>query len=768
MRKLAIFAAALAAAVFLSHYALPSGYYVWAAVVLALFGAVGFLFRGDSRCRVILICLGAALGFAVCAVNYANTIAPCIELSAETREFNAEVLEYPYEADSFSSVVVKLTEDGMPKVKAILYGLHDQRLPPLSPGDEIRVTAQLKYSGERYGNLWSGHTSDNIHLVCYAQELEITGRSAFSWMYFPQDIERAINARTAEIMSEDAAPFMVALLTGNTELLYEDPTVYAAMAHSGVLHVVAVSGMHILYLLGFLNLIMRRKKTVALVAIPIIWLFAAVTGAPPSIVRAAFMQTVILLAPLIKREGDTLTSLSAVLALLLVINPTAIADIGLQLSFSAVLGMIFITPKVNRTLSARLIKKRRERMRENGGKNGFACSVLDGLLRAVISSFAASIGALVFTTPIIASYFGTMQIYTIIVNILIFWAVSLSFILGFIAVIISVVSMSAGVTIGLVASIIARMMIALIVAFGNFPLAQIYVGEGYFLFWIVASYVLFFLWLIFRRRKSFRPIIPICLMLTGLFVGVVFQQVSAQNEEPRFTALDVGQGQSILVTAPNAVAVIDCGGKGSLTNAGDAVATELMRRGISAVDVLCITHFDEDHINGAIRLMSNMRVKNLIIAPETPNDTLREEIIAIAEKRGVVVNIISETTEISFGEILLTVYEPVSRIKPELVYFAQVGESGILVTGDADETAEKRLIMNQNLPDVDIFVAGHHGSRYSSSMELLESIDAETAIISCGYNSYGHPTQEVLDRFSMCGMTILRTDEQGRIEILLG
>ena len=768
MRKLATFAAALAAAVFLSHYALPSGYYLWAAVILALFSAAGFLFRSDVRRRVMLICLGAALGFAVCAVQYESVTAPCVELSSETREFSAEVLEYPYETDSFSSVIVKLTEDGMPKVKAILYGMHGQKLPPLHPGDEIKVTAQLKYSGERYGNLWSGHTSDNIHLVCYAQELEITGRSAFSLVYFPQNIEKAINARTAELVSEDAAPFMVALLTGNTELLYDDPTVYAAMAHSGVLHVVAVSGMHVLYLLGFLNLIIRRKKSVALVAIPIIWLFAAVTGADPSIVRAAFMQTVILLAPLIKRESDALTSLSAVLALLLVINPAAIADIGLQLSFSAVLGMILITPRVNQELSVRLIKKRRERMRVNGGKYGFVRSVPDRLLRAVIASFAASIGALVFTTPIIASYFGTMQIYTIIVNILIFWAVSLSFVFGFIAVIISVVSMPVGVAIGFVASVLTRMMIAVIVFFGNFPLAQIYVGEGYFLFWLIAGYALFFLWIILRRGKPFKPMIPICLVLTGLFVGVVFQQVSLQNEAPRFTALDVGQGQSILVTAPNAVAVIDCGGKGSLTNAGDLVATELMRRGISAVDVLCITHFDDDHINGAIRLMSNMRVKNLLIAPETQNDTLREEIIAIAEKRGVVVNIISETTEISFGKIVLTVYEPVSRIKPELIYLAQVGEMGILVTGDADETAEKRLIMNQSLPDVDIFVAGHHGSRYSSSMELLEAIDAETAIISCGYNSYGHPSQEALDRFYMCGMTILRTDDQGRIEILLG
>ena len=108
-----------------------------------------------------------------------------------------------------------------------------------------------------------------------------------------------------------------------------------------------------------------------------------------------------------------------------------------------------------------------------------------------------------------------------------------------------------------------------------------------------------------------------------------------------------------------------------------------------------------------------------------------------------------------------------SKIKPELIYLCTLAQCDILVTGDADTVAEKQLILTQALPDIDIFVAGHHGSKTSNSAELLEEITAETAVISTGFNSYGHPTQERLDRFAAKGMEILRTDRLGNVIIVL-
>jgi competence protein ComEC len=90
------------------------------------------------------------------------------------------------------------------------------------------------------------------------------------------------------------------------------------------------------------------------------------------------------------------------------------------------------------------------------------------------------------------------------------------------------------------------------------------------------------------------------------------------------------------------------------------------------------------------------------------------------------------------------------------------------VTGDVNATVERRLVESAALPDFELLVAGHHGSRYSTSYELLDAINAETAIISVGYNNYGHPTEDVLWRLSAYGMEILRTDEVGNVAIRIG
>lgn len=126
-------------------------------------------------------------------------------------------------------------------------------------------------------------------------------------MYFPKTLAKSIKEISLKVFPHKTAQLMTALLTGDTKLLYEDMVLYANMAESGILYVVAVSGMNVAFLVGFIQLIVRRKKLASLVGIPIVWLFVPFAGATPSVVRAAFMITTVLLAPLIRRENDGLT-----------------------------------------------------------------------------------------------------------------------------------------------------------------------------------------------------------------------------------------------------------------------------------------------------------------------------------------------------------------------------------------------------------------------------------------------------------------------------
>lgn len=125
-------------------------------------------------------------------------------------------------------------------------------------------------------------------------------------------------------------------------------------------------------------------------------------------------------------------------------------------------------------------------------------------------------------------------------------------------------------------------------------------------------------------------------------------------------------------------------------------------------------------------------------------------------------------TQLEAGEIRLSIYESSERGKRTesgIMSTVSIGDYDMLVTGDVEMSVERELVREHELEDTDLLIVPHHGSKYSTSAELLEEASPETAVISVGYNSYGHPTEEVLERLSEYGVTVLRTDELGRIII---
>ena len=115
---------------------------------------------------------------------------------------------------------------------------------------------------------------------------------------------------------------------------------------------------------------------------------------------------------------------------------------------------------------------------------------------------------------------------------------------------------------------------------------------------------------------------------------------------------------------------------------------------------------------------------------------------------------------------MLNIYPPVTEgggNEVGLTILCTAGDYDFLVTGDMNDATEKKLIAQYELPDVEVLLAGHHGSKYSTSQELLEAVTPEVGIISVGQNTFGHPTREAMDRMAEAGMTVRRTDEEGDI-----
>lgn len=756
MRKLATAAVAFSVAVFVSHYLVPPDFYFVCAALCALLALAALFMKGDTRTRVLLIFLSAAVGFTVSYVSYQYKILPARDLSGAEESVRARVTDYPEIHDSYSTINVKLTGSDAPHLTALLYAYGDE-LNGLLPGDMVEANVRFKTADERYGEVFSGYNADNVYLLCYLNgEIELTGKSNLSFMYFPKTLAKNIKDISAKVFPKSTAPLMTALLTGDTNLLYQDTVLYANMAESGILHVVAVSGMNVAFLVGFISLIVRRKKLASLIAIPIVWIFVPFAGATPSVVRAAFMITTVLIAPLIRRENDGLTSLTAILALLLLMNPAACASVSLQLSFAAMLGMILITPKIYKPMYMKVKAAK-------GKTDSIAKQALRKLLTGACAALAATLGALVFTTPIAAFYFGYVSLIGILVNILIFWAISVAFILGYISCVLGFIWLPFGALLGSLTSLLARYIIALVGVAAAVPYAALYTRGNFFGWWLALVYIIFITCYVFRRKDGFRPMIPVCLTVISLCCVILVSQFCVRDDDGSITVVDVGQGQSLVLTDGTRTAVIDCGGKGKNTNAGDTVAGLLLGSGRKTVDVLLLTHFDDDHVNGVMRLMSRVNVKKLVIPDGSFDKTLRGKIIDLAEKLGTEVYIIKHDTAVNAADLKIEAYPTFSQNEPSLIFLASIEDFDTLISGDAGFTEEEEFITAHKLPDAELYIAGHHGSKTSSSAELLEALHAEYAAVSCGYNTYGHPTKEALSRFKAEGMQIFRTDEEGNI-----
>ena len=151
--------------------------------------------------------------------------------------------------------------------------------------------------------------------------------------------------------------------------------------------------------------------------------------------------------------------------------------------------------------------------------------------------------------------------------------------------------------------------------------------------------------------------------------------------------------------------------------------------------------------------------------------TLQAEVLLLAEKYGVPVTYVEEPYCETMGEAELTIYPPLTEgdVNEEgLTILCTAGDFDVLITGDMGSTTEKLLVETYDLPDIEVLVVGHHGSKYATTEELLEAVTPEIGVISVGENNFGHPTAEAMDRMAWQGMTLYRTDLQGNIVIQAG
>lgn len=754
MRKLLAVAAGYAAALVLAHYVLPPG---WLAAASAASAALALLCLPLRRYRAglcaFVVLLSAAAGFGWTRAHYALFVSPAAALSGETLTVRAMALDYTrvYGGGCAANELL-LCQDGLPRTRVRAYDYAGEPLM-LSPGDI--VTAELKFTSalERYGGDTDYYSSRGVYLRANMGECrEVTGRWGGSALLFPRAMAKAVREQALKLFPVDTAPLAQALITGEKSELNLDVRTSSAIKTAGLSHVVAVSGMHLAFLLGAVRLITGRRRAAAAICAPLVVVFMAMTGFTPSVVRAGIMQLLLLLAPLVRRENDPATSLSAAALLLLVINPQAIGSLSLQLSFSAMAGILLVSPRVYGWLlsSGRARKSR--------------------VIRGLAGTASSSIGALVFTTPLTALYFGYVPLYSLLTNMLCMWVVSISFVAGGIACILGLVFPPLGAALAYAAAWPLRyvMLVARLVA--RLPYAALYTRGNFAAWWLAFVYAVFALAYALKGKRPFRPVLPLCACVITLS-AVTLLQMPPRGDGLTVTALDVGQGQCIVVEQEGSVMLIDCGGLNTSGNAGDTACAYLGANGRSRIDLLVLTHLHADHANGVETLLSRMDVACIAMPGDADDAGYTGGIVSLCGELGTEILYITQDTSVRLGGLKTSLYAPLGSAGANergLIILGEYGGFEFLVTGDADSATERILTKLYELPDIELLVAGHHGSKYSTGEELLDECRPDTVFVSVGWNNYGHPDEGVLERLERYGCEVYRTDLSGNISITVG
>jgi competence protein ComEC len=270
----------------------------------------------------------------------------------------------------------------------------------------------------------------------------------------------------------------------------------------------------------------------------------------------------------------------------------------------------------------------------------------------------------------------------------------------------------------------------------------------------------------------------------GVMAGWIWFQ---PDDKLHVTVCDVGQGDGILVVKGQTQVVID-GGK---SDRFISCLSEYMPFWDRQIELMVLTNGDADHVTGLIEVLQRYNVKR-VMANNLYQDTEVFEVFrAAVEYEDVEVYGPEKGDRIVLGspDWLLEVLWPEKELGDELVWSddrvlgantyderkaneqsvvleLRYGEFEVLLTGDIGEETEERLLGAELVSEVEILKVGHHGSRYSSSDAFLSKVKPEVAVISTGKNSYGHPTQEAMDRLEAVGAKVLRTDRDGDVEIV--
>ena len=752
MRVLATIGFSFSAGVFLAALLPWNGWQLYAAGGILLL-ALAWLFAARKQKyfrRGLLILLPLAVSLAYFA-GYDHLVRQPIEdRCGAASDFAATVCDWPQATERGARVTVEL--EGYHRARAVLYG--EAELLAARPGDTVTGTAQWQSAAHFDSDDVTHFNARGVYALLYGREdvrLSAGDGDALRWL--PQRAGKAFREKVAAIWDDPrVSGFLTAELTGDKSAM--DDGDYLAMQETGLAHLFAVSGLHCAFLVTLLALLIsRRQRLLCAVTIPLLLFYMVMVGMSPSVVRACIMQIFLLIAPLFRRGSDPLTSLAAALLVILLCNPFAAASVSLQLSFSATLGMVLLSPRLYKLLA--------------GWYKG-KCRPLRAALCFVAANLSATLSAVVFTAPLTAWYFRIFVLVAPLSSLLAVPAAGWSFMAAFVTVLLGFVWLPLASLLGWISWVLVRYILWIANGMMSWRYHAVYFTNPYLIYWLLFLYAVFIGCAATPDGKR-KYLLASALSVLTLTAAIWVNRQDYQYGVLTALTLDVGQGESVILTSGGETALVDCGSSNSYKDPGGLAADTLHSMGVRELSAVVVTHYHADHTNGLYEVLRRIPVQTVYLPDIEDEYGVRERLVSLAEEKGAQVTYVTKETADTLGDTVLTIYPPVQSggdlNELGLTALASAGDFDLLITGDMSGSTEKKLVETYALPNIEVLVVSHHGSRYSSNIRFLKAVMPEAAVISVGDNNYGHPSEETLQRLLAVGADIWRTDQQGTIRI---
>ena len=664
----------------------------------------------------------------------------------------------------------------------------------LEYGDKILIKGEFAEPSEsrNYGGFDYKEylKSIGIHGTIKADSIEVLAKNSNNPIFtFANNINLKIKENINRLIPEKYSAIFTGLILGDTSKVEEEVNDNFKIAN--ISHVLAISGMHITYIVIGIELLLKRgigKRKTRIITIIILVMYMFITGFMPSVVRSSIMGIIMLISKLIHRKNDIWTSISLSLLILLIYNPFLILNVGLQLSYLGTIGIVCFNKNVYNFLRKLKIRNKKIKYRINRKFILFMDKIKEIL--------SVTLSAQIVILPILLFNFNILGIYFFISNILVSVIIGPIIIVGFVCILISFISIEIAKILSIFMSVGIQILIS-ISEISHLPFSKIYIPTPkvwqiviYYICVIVINkiYISFNLkepdftsirirnlvaLLKFKFRQNKNKVLKVLIV----FVLLVFI-LNTIPQKLKIHFVDVGQGDCTFITTPQNKTILIDGG-GSMSEEYDVGKSTLLPyildRGYTKLDYVFISHFDQDHSLGCAKIIENLTVSNLVLTKQLEENDIYKHIVSIAKQKKINLIYVKAGDVITVNGVKIKILHPQEKLIAEnsinnnsIVFKLEYKSFSILFTGDIENIAEE-VILSKNINlKADILKVAHHGSKTSSSQRFIEAVSPKIALIGVGKNNmFGHPNREVIERLQSYGTKIYRTDECGEISIMV-